>query len=102
MCDMSGFRPETSFWQDFTIAEMFGLIAIRHTFHVAFKEWRINHRYLTELVMVLNWKIWQWHRVDEDVSALYSELWEKADSWALDHLQNEELDYRIYVAKALS
>lgn len=31
------------------------------TYNSAFNEWKDNHIYLTELVMVLNWKCWYWY-----------------------------------------
>lgn len=43
---------------DFTIADMCGRRAIHDTFKRAFEEWKDNYEYLTELVMVLNWKVW--------------------------------------------
>lgn len=54
-----GYQPKTTFWMDFSIADKFGIAAIKDTYDRAFKEWKTNHVYLTELVMVLNHKIWQ-------------------------------------------
>ena len=56
----NGYQPKTTFWMDFSIADKFGIAAIKDTYNRAFKEWKNNHVYLTELVMVLNHKIWQW------------------------------------------
>ena len=58
--EMTGYHPLTTFWQDFSIADSFGMDAVKDTYQRAFSEWRTDYTYLTELVMVLNWKIWQW------------------------------------------
>ena len=55
----NGYTVQTTFWEDFTIADLFGLSAIRDTYNRAFKEWKDNCKFLTELVLVLNHKIWQ-------------------------------------------
>ena len=57
--NVNGYETFTTFWQDFSIADRFGVAAIKDTFTRAFNEWKHDYKYLTELVMVLNWKIWQ-------------------------------------------
>ena len=47
-----GYEAQTTFWSDFSIADRFGAAAVRDTFERAMKEWKCNHIYLTELVMV--------------------------------------------------
>ena len=88
-----GYEPQTTFWQDFSIADAFGVEAIQDTFNRAFAEWKSDHIYLTELVLVLNWKIWQWYEKDDAKAQLYNKLWEEADAYACDNLQGEELAY---------
>ena len=88
-----GYTQKTTFWQDFSIADAFGVNAIKDTYNRAFKAWKNNTEYLTELVMVLNWKIWQWYEKNERVARVYNELWEKADAYALDTLKGEDLKY---------
>ena len=88
------YEYKTTFWQDFTIADKFGLSAIQDTFDRAFKEWKGNYIYLTDLVMVLNHKIWQ-HYEDGNLQLanLYNDLWAKADEYACNNLKDEELHY---------
>lgn len=91
----------TTFWEDFTIAEKSGGIpAIRDTYKRAFNEWKTNYKYLTELVMVLNHKIWQWYDGNEDdkglhteIARCYNELWQKTAKYAETHLKGDELSY---------
>lgn len=86
---------KTTFWADFSIADAFGTEAIKDTFNRAFENWKDNHVYLTELVLVLNWKIWQHYEKNETYAKLYNELWMKADNYGLDNLKGDELDYFI-------
>lgn len=89
----TGYRPFTTFFEDFSIAETFGADAVRETYSRAFEEWKSDYKYLTELVLILNWKIWEHYQSNDTLATLYNELWEKADSWACDNLQGEELSY---------
>jgi len=88
-----GYETKTTFWEDFSIADLFGLDSIKDTFNRAFNEWKHDHIYLTELVMVLNWKCWHWADKKYDYSDLYAELYYKADAYACKHLKGEELSY---------
>lgn len=90
---MTGYRPFTTFFEDFSIAEAFGVDGVRETYNRAFKEWKNNYKYLTEFVMVLNWKMQEHYQSNDTLANLYNELWQKADSWAYDNLQGEELSY---------
>jgi hypothetical protein len=90
---MCGYKPITTFWNDFEIAEIFGKKAVIDTFKRAFKEWKGNYKYLTELVMVLNHKIHQWYMVDNDLARLYNSMWEAADKYAQETLTGEEANY---------
>lgn len=103
------YKFKTTFWQDFTIAEQFGVKAIQDTFDRAFNEWKNNYVYLTELVMVLNWKIGEWYEntgamkkfdysmhdyvAFQDYAKLYNDLWEKADEYAMSYLKGGDLEY---------
>ena len=67
-----GYETFTTFYDDFTIADRFGLSAIQDTYNRAFSEWKSSYKYLTELVLVLNWKIWEhYDKRNEDYARLY-------------------------------
>lgn len=84
----------TTFWQDFSIADRFGPSAVRDTFDRAFREWRSDYLYLTDLVAVLNHKMWQHHAAGHEVmTSLYQRLYCEAESYGSDHLRGEELEY---------
>lgn len=94
--DMTGYEPKTTFWSDFSIADRFGIPAVKDTFKRAFEHWRCDYVYLTELVMMLNWKIWQHHGMGRmELAKVYDELWREADEWALENLKDEEKAYYI-------
>lgn len=91
--ELTGYKPITTFWSDFSVAENFGVEAVKDTFKRAFSEWKDNYKYLTELVMVLNHKIWQWYERNGELGRVYNDLWEEADNYACETLQGEELNY---------
>ena len=83
----------TTFGNDFDIADNFGADAIKDTFNRAFNAWKGNYKYLTELVLILNWKIRQYYKKNDEFMELYSALWAEADGYATDNLEGEELEY---------
>jgi hypothetical protein len=90
-------RVTTTFWMDFSIADAFGKDAIQDTFNRAFEEWKSNYKYLTELVMVLNHKCWDWYEKNDTYCNLYSDLFYQARDYAYDNLQGEELEFFYHV-----
>ena len=93
----NGYELQTTFWDDFSIADLFGLSAIQDTFNRAFKEWQEDYKFLTELVMVLNHKIWQYHEKKPEFAMLYNTLYREADQYAMENLKDEELGYFLDV-----
>ena len=84
----------TTFKMDFIIADRFGAAAVKDTFNRAFAEWKTDHRYLTDLVLVLNHKIWEhWNAGRKTLAELYDGLWKKADAYACENLKGDELQY---------
>lgn len=78
-------RPETTFFADFSVADVYGVDAIKDTYKRAFCGWKHDVKMFTELVAALNHKIWEWYDAGVDeYSKLYDGLWRKAD----DYLQN--------------
>ena len=94
------YQYKTTFWTDFDLAEVFGEESIRSTAERAFEEWKDDIVYLTELVMVLNHKCWDYYyRGDDELSKLYEELYYDYDEKAMDYLQlcnrNDDITYYI-------
>lgn len=88
---MTGYHPITTFYEDFSIADKFGIGAIKDTYNRAFKEWKTDYKYLTELVMALNWKLWE-HESDA-FCKVYYDLYLEASNYAMKNLKGEALDY---------
>ena len=81
--------PRTTFWMDFSIADCVGTEAVKETYERIFNEFNTNAEYLTELVIVLKWKIWDWYEKNGPLAEIYNELYEKADQFALATLDDE-------------
>jgi len=89
----TGYKPRTTFWQDFSIADVFGEGAVTDTFQRAFAEWKDNCVYITELVMVLNHKIGQWYEINMPMAKLYDKYYHAAASYAEGNLKGDKLQY---------
>lgn len=92
--ELTGYHPITTFYQDFSIADRFGINAIKDTYKRAFKEWKSDYKYLTELVMVMSWKSFE-HENNQQYCELYSNLYYELDNYACNNLKDAELDYYL-------
>ena len=90
---MTGYKPKTTFYMDFSIADAFGADAIADTYKRAFKSWKKDVEYITELAMVLNWKIWEHYQNDEAKARLYNDLWLETDKYCKENLVGDDLSY---------
>ena len=92
--------PNT-FWTDFSIADAYGINAIKDTYKRAFAEWKSDYKMLTELVMVLNHKMWQHYERTKDADnayvVVYAKCFEEADEYAMDNLTEDKLRYFLEV-----
>jgi hypothetical protein len=91
----NGYELKTTFWDDFTIADKFGVDAIKDTFNRSFENWKENIIYVTELAMVMSWKSCHYYNKNEVYMNLYSELYHKVDEWCMGHFINSDLIYYI-------
>jgi len=88
------YEMKTTFWQDFTIADAFGLNAVTDTCTRAFREWHDDVVYVTELALVLNWKCWEHYEKGNDaLGMLYRDLYYEVRGWCLDNLEGADLEY---------
>ena len=91
-----GYKPITTFWDDFSVAEQFGREAILETAEKCFKEWKSDYKYLTELIMVLNHKSWYWNNKNDKFMTLYANLYYKYDEKAIKALNNNKTALSYY------
>ena len=91
--EQTGYEVKTTFYTDFSIAERYGVDAIRSTFEQSFEEWKDNCEYVTELCMVLNWKMFRWFENNDELFNLYKELYTRLDQWCINNLKGDDLEY---------
>ena len=92
--DMGAFRPQYTFYGDFSIADWYGEKSVRDTYKNAIESWGDDYKALTEIALVLNHKSWSFDgdvdshllgaRCTEEVRQryveVYAELYYKADA----------------------
>lgn len=91
----NGYEIKTTFWSDFSIADAFGIDAIKDTFNRAFNEWKNNTEYVTELACVMSWKSCAWYEKNNEYSMLYAEYYHKVDEWCMNNLKGKDMDYYL-------
>lgn len=89
----NGYKSKTTFMEDFMIADKFGIDAIKDTYKRAFKEWKSNKEYLTELTVVMNLQCWRWYEKNDQYCKLYSDLYYQTSDYARDKLKGDDLKY---------
>lgn len=89
----SGYQPISTFYLDFTIADRFGQMAVIDTYSRCLAAWKHDYKYLTELSMVLNYKIWEHYKTRPALAAQYNNLWDACCVFCTTHLKGEELQY---------
>lgn len=91
----NGYEIKTTFWSDFSIADAFGIDAIKDTFNRAFSEWKNNTEYVTELACVMSWKSCAWYEKNNEYSMLYADYYHKVDEWCMNNLKGKDLNYYL-------
>ena len=104
MAKLLGKEMQSTWWGDYCVAEMLGgQKGVQDTFNRAWKYWRNDKIYTTELSLVLNWKCWKWadkyqqskDQKDKEMSQLYEKLWLKLHDWVLDNWKGEDLSFYL-------
>lgn len=83
-------KCHTTFMQDFTIADAFGIKAIKDTYQGG---WQYLHdvEMMAEFVAVLNHKIWEHYGHNNELARLYDSLWREADDKCRNHFEGNDL-----------
>ena len=97
MMELNGYETQTTLYQDFTIADAFGVDAVTDTYNRVFKEWKHSFEFMTELSLVLNHKIWEHHMKGNGLMVTYDTLWKKHDEWCMSALSDEGVEYYIKI-----
>lgn len=96
LADIGSYTRKTTFYSDLSIAEYYGAKSVIDTYRRVMKEWLNNIEYITEFVLCLNHKSWEWFsRKDQAMVEMYVSLYEKAVKRVLEHYKNNKgaLDY---------
>lgn len=88
-----GYNLLTTFWEDFSIADKYGIVGVKDTYRRAFNEWKDDYKFFTELTLVLNHKIWQHYESNRELAALYDRLWREADEYAMSNFKGNVIYY---------
>lgn len=91
-----GFQFESTFWEEFSIAEQYGEKGVKEHFSLVFPQWKDNLKYLMEIVQVLNLKIATWFGKDDKLGMTYDELWHTSDEYALNNLSKDDLQTYLH------
>ena len=95
---LCGYTQRTTFWDDFTIAERFGVKAIKDTYKNAFQSWKHDIVFIVELVLVLNWKmLYMEEKHMTEKSVMYYKCWVELSNWCERHLEAGAYEYFISV-----
>ena len=98
----TGYKPITNFYETLTEAEKQGIDNAVETFDRLFTTEREackkgDYKRMTELSLVANWKMWDWHSKGNDlVSLTYKRLWRKVDKFCLDNFKGKALTYYLH------
>ena len=93
---MLDYNFESTFWEEFSIAEDYGAEGVKEHYDLVFNQWKDNIKFLTELVLVLNIKIFIWYGVDDTIGKMYDQLWKETDGYAIDTLKGDDLHYYLH------
>ena len=93
-----GKERKTTFFSDLSIAECYGINAVKETYRDVMNSWGDDLEFMCEWVMSLNQKIWQHYNENRGLAKIYDDLWRKADNYCREHFKGEELDkYYAYI-----
>lgn len=85
-------RPSSLFYADFSVADCWGASAVIDTYNRA-QEWKNDVKMFTELVIVLNHKIWEYYQNNDKLARLYDRLWREASEYACENFKGDDAKY---------
>lgn len=97
--NLTDYKPFTTFFSDFSIAEYLeGAKGVKDSFKHMFEAWKHDIKYITEMSIVLNHKIWEWHDKGNFVLArTYDEIWKECCAYIEDNFEGDDLSYYFRV-----
>lgn len=97
MCQDLCYEPiNMSLWQDLTACELSPDFKKELNKLVEELKEKYNYKELTELVLFLNWKLWEtYNKWYIKIAEVYNDIWEETNDYAYENLKDEELKYFI-------
>lgn len=98
-----GYKPKTTFWGDFGVADVFYLngmekTGVQDTYDRSFKQYKDDREYGTELAMVLNHKSWEhYDKKNDELTRLYTKLFSELDAYIMDNWKGDDLQYYLRI-----
>lgn len=93
MVSENGYERKTTFYLDFAIADYFLYCepnAVIETYNRSIESWKNDIEYMTELALVLNYRCWRWHNIDNELSEVYSKLYYEVDDFIYKHFADDK------------
>ena len=94
-----GYKPKTTFWNDFNKAEINNYPNINDLTEHLFQTNKDNIFNLTELVMILNHRCWAWYEKNYKLFRLYDQLFydyrDKAFDYIKENMDEDDMNYFI-------
>ena len=91
----NGYTMTTTFFEDFDIAERFGVEAVKETFKTSFENWKYNPVYLTELAIVMSNNSIAHYDTNRELSMTYTELYNKVDDYCMNNFNGKSLEFYL-------
>ena len=100
--ECSGYETISTFYADLSIADVYGIDAVKDTIKRVKEEWFNDYKMFTEFVLALNHKSWEWDarpevNGSEEIKKLYIEQYYHFDEYCLDNYKGEALEYYLSV-----
>ena len=92
---ITGYEPRTVWYEYFSIADHQGEPAVRNLYSDITSRWSDNVDLMTELAMILNWKVAEHDGKNARLVELYKELWRKTDRAIVKRFDDDDLTYYL-------
>lgn len=90
---LTGYKPHANFYIEFSMSEPFGISAIASVYDRLFFKVKDDYICLTELSMVINWKVYEHYDKKDWMVKLYQSIWDQIDTYCKQNLPDRELEY---------
>lgn len=89
--EMGNYKRKTTFYADLSMAECYGKDEVKDTYRRVMKSWIDDVEYITEFILCLNHKAWEWYgRKNREMSELYSTLYEEGRDKFYEKYEGDE------------